>query len=368
MKRFLLVAVAALLAVITAGGAGGASASHATAVRPRLLLAVQYPIIAFAQDSNSLAWVGTGYNVHIRSLVTRRTATVGSAMPNANPRWVPTLALAGTRALWTRWGGGNSVETGLWTSSLGTRPTLIDLFTGGMEFPGGVFLGGLAGDGPTLIYGRTPERCENPNDPTTCSSLTVDGGGVVLVTGQYLQPAIDGIPAPALLAFAGHDPQSGAISQGLVAVAPAQTTLLSNLYRGVPRVAANGPVQVYRLLNRPIMTASVAPKGTVKALALSFSQLAVLLQRADGTLAVERYNPLSGNLIGVVAVPKATAPALGTGSAGTVFHVGRRIYLLAGQHAKLVWTAQVTPIGLSIEGRRIAWASSTHIMALTIPR
>lgn len=369
MKRwFLVVAVAGLLLALVAG-AGAAPAGQARTTRPHVLLSLPYSVVAFAQDSTAIAWVGSGYSVHVRSLVTRASATVGSAKPDVGTGWIPTLVLAGTRALWTQYGGGNSAEISLWTSSLGTRATAIDLFSGGMEFPGGVFLGGAAGDGPTLVYGRTPEQCDNPFDPTACHRLTVVGGGVVLVTGQYEQAPVSGIPAPALLAFAGHDPQSGAISQGLIAVAPAATPLLTDLGHE-PRVAENGSVQVYRLAG-PIgarLVTRVAPQGTVKALALNFDQLAVLVQRTDGTKVIERYNPMNGTLLGSVSVPIATASELSIGSAGTVFHVGNRIYLLAGNSPKLVWKAQGTPTGLSIEGRRIAWALGTHIMALTIPR
>jgi hypothetical protein len=370
MKRWFLVgAVAALLLAILTAGAAPAPAGLAKATRPQLLLSLRNPVVAFTQDSNAIAWVGSGFNVHVRSLVTSASATVGSAMPNARPNWIPTLALAGTHALWTRWGGGNSLEVSLWTSSLGTRPTLIEVFSGGMEFPGGVFLGGAAGDGPTLVYGRAPEQCDNPNDPTTCHSLSVVGGGVVVVTGQYEQAPVTGIPAPALLAFAGHDPQSGAISQGLIAIAPAATPVVTDLYRHLPRVAPNGPVQVYRLFGKGVVT--VVPRGTVEALALNFNQLAVLVRRTDGTKVIERYNPLNGTLLGSVSVPTTTASELSVGSAGIVFRVGKRIYLLTGQKPRLVWTTRATPIGLSIEGRRIAWAvnlSGARIMTLTIPR
>jgi hypothetical protein len=372
MKRsFLLAAVAALLLASLVAGAGPAPAGMAKATRPQLLLSLRNPVVAFTQDSNAIAWVGSGFNVHVRSLVTSASATVGTAMPNARPNWIPTLALAGTRALWTRWGGGNSLEVSVWTSSLGDRPTLIEVFSSGMEFPGGVFFGGAAGDGPTLVYGRAPEQCDNPNDPTTCHSLTVVGGGVVLVTGQYEQAPVTGIPAPALLGFAGHDPQSGTISQGLIAIAPAATPVVTDLYRHLPRVAPNGPVQVYRLSRKAVLVSTVAPRGTVEALALSFNQLAVLVQRTDGKKVIERYNPLNGTPLGSVAVPITTASDLSVGSAGTVFRAGKRIYLLAGKSSKLVWTTKAMPIGLSIEGRRIAWAvniSGARIMTLTIPR
>ncbi|HUK95080.1 MAG TPA: hypothetical protein VLU96_08515 [Gaiellaceae bacterium] len=295
---------------------------------------------------------------------------MGSARPSIGVGGpAPALALAGTRALWTRFEGGNNPETSLWTSSLGDVPIQIDLFVGSSGDPGGLFLAGVAGDGPMLLYGATSEGCYPPPwPPAPCPTLEARGG-VVTVTGQYEQPPISGIPAPVMIAFAAHNPQSGQISQGLLAVAPAASPLVSDL-GNVPRVAENGPVQVYWFLNKTVLLSSVAPRGTVMAIALSFAELAVLVQRADGTKAIERYDPHGGTLIGTTSVPKATASELSTNSAGTVYRVGRKIYLLAGGAPKLVWKAAGTPIGLSIESKRIAWAVDLkgrgRVVALTL--
>jgi hypothetical protein len=122
-------------------------------------------------------------------------------------------------------------------------------------------------------------------------------------------------------------------------------------------VVENGPVQVYRFLNKPVLLSTIAPHGRVRALGLSFSQLAVLMERANGGKAIERYDPQSGRRIAVTPVISTTAPELGVSSAGVVYRIGRKIYLFGGSAApKLVWQASATPIGLSIEGRRIAWA------------
>ena len=366
--RWALFLAVPLLLLGVSASAASAPASNAKPTKPKTLVTEKGPIRAFAQDAEAIAWIGLSYKVHVRSLLLGASAVVGSAAPVAGtPK--PALALAGTRALWTQFAGGTSMEYGLWTSTFGARPMLIDLFMGGNGDPGGIFLGGVAGDGPTLLYGKTAERCDNPGG-VDCKRLDVTGGGVIFVTGQFEQSSVSTIPAPVMLAFAGHDPQSGQISQGMVAVAPAESPLLSDL-GDAPRVAENGSVQVYRFLNKPVLVSSVAPRGTIKAIALSFPQLAVLVQRTDGTKAVIRYAAKGGALLGTTVVPKATASELSVSKAGIVYRVGKNIYLLGSGQPKLVWKASGTPIGLSIEGRRIAWAENVkghgRIVALTAP-
>jgi hypothetical protein len=116
---------------------------------------------------------------------------------------------------------------------------------------------------------------------------------------------------------------------------------------------------------------TVAPVGTVKAIALDFRQLAVPVERANGTKVLERYASQSGARIGTTAVPKATATELSLSKAGIVYRVGRKIYLLGSGDPKLVWRASGRPIGLSIEGRRIGWAENVkghgRVVALTVP-
>jgi hypothetical protein len=236
---------------------------------------------------------------------------------------------------------------------------------------GGEFLAGAAGDGPTLVYGKTTEVCDDIN-VLTCHRLDAVGG-LSFVTGQYQAPMIPGIPAPLMLAFTAHDPQSSMrISQGLVAVVPAATPVLSD-FDNVPRVAANGPVEVFRVLGpRPAvhLVSSVTPVGSVKAIALDFRQLAVLVERADGTKALIRYATQSGAVLGTSVVPKAAASELSVGKAGIVYRVGARIYLVGTGGPRLVWKASGTPIGLSIEGRRIAWAENSkgrgRVLTLTL--
>jgi hypothetical protein len=367
--RWKLASVSFLVLLSLVTTTGGAATGNGKPVAPRTLVNVKAPIHAFAQDADGIAWVDRHYKVHVRSLLTGASAVVGSAAPATGSGPAPELALAGTRALWSRSEGGNAPETSLWTSSLGTRAVAVENFYGNSGEPGGFFLAGVAGDGPTLAYGATLEGCYPPPwPPAPCQTLEASGG-VSFVTGQYEQPPISGIPAPAMIALAAHNPQSGKISQARLAVVPAASPVVTNL-ADVPRAAENGPVQIYWFLNKLVLLSSVTPQGTVKAIALHFGQLAVLVQRADGTKALERYDAQDGALVGTTAVPKTTASELSTSSAGIVYRVGRKIYLLAGGTPRLVWRAGGTPIGLSTEGTRIAWAVNLkgrgRIVAVTL--
>lgn len=379
MKRLLKWVSPALpaLALLIGVSAGTASApsGHATPVRPRTVVSVKAPIRAFAQDQETIAWVGSRYWVNVRSLRVRASAAVGYVGPARNgARWSPALTLAGSRALWNTFpSGGNSLESQLETAApWDPHATAIDLFIDSQTPNGGSFLGGLAGDGPTLVYGRTVERCDDPGG-NNCQRLDAVGG-VVLVTGQNQTATVPGIPPPVLVAFSAHDPQSSVqISQGLVAVAPAETPVTTDL-GSAPRVRQNGPVEVLQLLGGVAhLETRVAPVGTVRAIALDFHQLAVLVERADGTKAIERYEPRRGTLIGTTTVPRTTASELSISTAAIVYRVGYKIYLVsAGKGTpKLVWKASGTPIGLSIEGKRIAWAENVNgrgrIVAMTAP-
>lgn len=378
MKRLLkwvLFAVPALALLIgLLAGVASAPAGKAKPAKPRTVVSEKAPIRAFAQDEATIAWIGSTYRVRVRNLTTGMGAVVGSAGPAVSGiRWSPTLVLAGSTALWTTFpSGGNSVENGLLTAApFDPRATGIDLFSVPQSPTGGEFIGGMAGDGPTLVYAKTAEACDEINS-LTCDRLDTVGG-VTFVTGQYQAPMVPGIPAPVMLAFTAHDPQSSMrISQGLIAVAPAATPVLSD-FDNVPRVAPNGPVKVFRVLGpRPNvhLVSSVAPVGSVKAIALDFRQLAVLVQRADGTKALVRYAAKGGTLLGTTAVAKSTASELSMSKTGIVYRVGTSIYLLGAGKPKLVAKAAGTPIGLSIEGRRIGWAENVkgqgRIVALTL--
>lgn len=135
----------------------------------------------------------------------------------------------------------------------------------------------------------------------------------------------------------------------------------------------NGPIHVYDLTGRLLST--VKPVGTVRDIALAWPRLSMIVERPNGTKEIGRYNASTGKrllgMTGLGRIPLA-ATDLGASDAGLVFRVGSRIYFLGSHERTLrrVQQAQGTPIGLSIESRRIAWAVNIkgrgRIVALTL--
>ena len=88
------------------------------------------------------------------------------------------------------------------------------------------------------------------------------------------------------------------------------------------------------------------------------------MARSDGTTVIERYDAASGRLVGATTMPGASDLAIGTGK--IVFRVGNTIYpwWVVGKRPAVLWRSLGKPIGLSIEGRRVAWAANGRIRAL----
>ena len=88
---------------------------------------------------------------------------------------------------------------------------------------------------------------------------------------------------------------------------------------------------------------------------------------------IEWYDPRSGVELGSTAVAATIAPQLSVSGGKIVYRTGRTISVLDSANGKrsIVTTASATPIGLTIEGSRIAWgeniAGRGRIMALQIP-
>lgn len=331
--------------------------------RPHTLLATG-PIHAFAQDSNAIAWVDATDAVHVKQLSTGRAGVVGwvsSGVIGGGPVAPPALALAGVRALWPTYAGGASRETAMKTGALGekvppgqTRASFVGIFSYSNDSGNGTYLAGLAGDGTTLAYGHTDELCSDEN----CGIVEVGAGGATLVTGRATAAEL-AVPAPAHLA----------VSSGRIAVVPAADHAVPiPTSDHPPQPAENGPVQVYdthgHLLSR------VQPQGAVTAVALTWPDLAVLVRRADGSNAIERYDARTGAVLTVATVsPKVTSISIGT--RGVVYADGNAISLLdTSGTPKVLWRSTGRPFGVSIEGNRIAWAVSggghAYVQALTL--
>jgi hypothetical protein len=240
------------------------------------------------------------------------------------------LILGGKRAVWVKYAGVMTREAGIFAARPGQKkPTLVDAL--GVGEYGGTHLTGLAADGEqTIVYGDARVTC---NPRTDCSKWSLTEGGVHRIIG----------------------------TKSAIAVVPA---VLPDSRRRNLGAAPNGPVDVYNLSGS--LLAQVVPQGTVREVALSWPFLAVIVVRADGTTVIERYNVSTTELL--TATPMSGAANLAIGTGGIVFLVGKTIYTIHDGQPALLWHAATRPIGLSIEGRRVAWAAYGRIKALTLPR
>jgi hypothetical protein len=333
--------------------AAGLPPGRATArlAAPRTLYIEHGAIHKFAQDGDRISWVGgRHYVVHLRSVTGRRTlsgrsswvlghAGVGGAV---GAQSASTLVLGGTRAAWVKYGGVMTREAAIYTSKPGQKkPTLIDA-PGVTEF-GGTYLTGLVASGGTILYGDAIVRYS----PNGTYSLT--GGGVHRIVGKSYPPRIHGIPPAFSIATSGRR----------VAVVPAVVA------GDHPAAAPNGPVDVYDLSGRRL--ARVVPQGTVREVAVDWPDLAVIVSRPGGTTVIERYDAPNGRLVGATTMPGASDLSIARGK--VVFRVGNTIYLwwVVPKRPAVLWRSLGKPIGLSIEGKRVAWASNGRIRALTFP-
>ncbi len=342
---------------VAAGSAGGAGAPS----QPRTLLTVRGPIYAFAQDGDRVAWVAGDARVRVRSLSTRRTWIVGTVSFKDRASSAM-LALAGSRALWSFDAGGNSTEYPVVVGAPGHAPVEIAHLGYGLRGMGdGHDLVGVAGDGRTLAYGWVAEACAGePYCNTFEGPLVVTGGGISIATWapaprEWFPPVLAGAPPPALFAF----------TSGRVAVAAARA---STPIGTAPRVAEDASVEVYDLAG--VLQLRVPFLGLVRDVALSGRTLAVLLEQPNGSNVVQVFEVPNEQFVAGAFVPPAAAD-IATGSGGTIFRAGRDVYLVRSERVRLLARAAARPIGLSIEGRRIAWAETTHgkgrIRAVTAP-
>jgi hypothetical protein len=356
-KIALFLAVPTLLLNLSAS-AGTIVAGKAMPTKAHTLVSEKGPIHAFAQDTDSIAWIGSGYLVHVRRLVGRRGSVIGDARQRGGPVKVNgrPLALAGTRALWTSYNGGNFLETHIYAGSPAQTNEIYEL-DNQPGSPAGAYLGGVAGDGATLVFGDIGSNCDNEYN---CRRIDVSGA-VKRVSTEVKD--IPRIPPSFMLAT----------SSNRIAVVPAKTP---RFYPdiGPPRAAEYAPVEVYDLAGHLISTTVQMP-GIPRAIALSWPRLAVLVEFVDGNRQIQLYDASTGGYWiaggeGVFTRVPATVTQVAVGNLGAVYSVGSRIYLLRKQQPRLVWHASGSPIGLSIEGRRVAWAENVkgrgRIVALAI--
>ncbi|HZT84550.1 MAG TPA: hypothetical protein VE984_03910 [Gaiellaceae bacterium] len=359
----LVLCLALASVVVQAAGADEAG-------NPRTLLTTRAPIRAFAQGSSRIAWIGAKWHVDVRGNGRRpKTVRLGTAHPYTGNSGVPLhLAVAGTRVLWTRQGGGNLFETSVCVRKTGSghAPKIVFLASSVREGGPGSYFGPVVGVGSTLAYSAVDYECVDQND---CSQLAeapsrVNGVFRVIGTSWSTQlPAV--VPAATELAVSGN---RLALLPAPEQVAATQLTDPSS----PPPAAAGTAVQIRDATTGSLVT-QFTPPGTVRALALSGGVAAVVDDLGGGTRAIERYDATTGALLGTTG-NIAVGDALSASGHTLVYAVGGgKIEAMDFETGALrvIGVSPTPPIGLSIAGKRVAWAVNVHghgrVLALTLP-
>lgn len=361
---------AAVLGVALAASVAVQAAGAREAKAPHTLLTTKTRIRAFAQDSSRIAWIGAKWHVDVRGTGRKpKTLLVGTAHPYPQNSGVPSqLAIAGARVLWTRHGGGNLFESSVWVRKAGARRAakLVFIASSVREGGPGSFFGPVVGVGSTLAYAAVDYECVDQNDCSQLAEQPSPSNGVFRVngtTGIAQLPVI--VPAATELAVSGNR----------IALLPApeqvSATQLTNP-SSPPSAPPGTPVEI-RDSTTGSLVAQFTPPGTVRALALSGSVAAVVDVLGDGTTNIERYDTLTGALIGTTA-GIAAGDSLSLSGNTLVFSVGgRKIEAMDADTGaqRVLAVSPGAPIGLSVAGKRVAWAVNVHghgrVLSVTLP-
>jgi hypothetical protein len=357
------------------GFAAAVVSTAAAAPRPQTLW--QSPphqqISAFAQDGHLLAWFAPSKSACNRVYILDLRDSIRIGLPSASTqnvtcRWavVPPvrLALADTNALWTLREAAPAPLPFDYVLGAGFRDPKERRFqeVAHASRGAGLWLGGIAGDGDTLVYAVTSVDYVNevtclsdPKAPDACA-MKITGGGIYRVVGRQPQ-LVPGTAAALDVAAAGS----------VVAYVP--TAKIGT--RGAPLASAEFPIEV-RDAATGTLVARVSPQGTPVAIALT-SHLLATLERTPLGLRLAWYDLGTSALSGSVPVPGTTSPELSASDRQIVFEVGRSIRGVnpTSGHASTLTQAGSIPVGLSVEGSRVAWAENIkgrgRIRSLTVP-
>lgn len=340
MRIAALVVACALAAV-----AGDGSAARST--EPVALVSAGLPIVAFAQDGDRLAWVGEqpercgeeafpSLAVYVRSSAGGPVTRLSKPFCSIEGR--SELALAGRRALWTEHWHGNFGYTEVNTAEMGKSPVSLEGLQGLVGEPdgSGAYWGAAGGDGDVLAY-SVIVHSYGSCDPVEESCPLSTSGGVWRVEGRATRRVPGSGPATVLAVSA---PNVATLDCGHLA-------------------SCRTPITIRNARTGRIVT-SFEPLGPARDVALTPALVALL---ADGrpVRRIELRDARTGALRRNVPVPRGASGISAAGSI-VVYSVGRLVYGLDGRTfvSRRIARAAGAPVGLSIEGKRVAWAENAR--------
>jgi len=350
--RLLLTAIGVMAALGSASPGGGVQTLYRNP---------NGTIAAFAQDDDVVAWLAPGgrHQCNAVHLLSVKGAGLKTTLPkpgtdNVTCRWSIAdgpvrLAIAADpkedAALWTLHQKAqialDYVVGATAVQPLERRFAEVAHNNGGA----GLWLGGIAGSGPTLVYATTEIAYVDQVDCLSGGScaLKVAGGGIRRVVGRSDQLLPNTGPAVDVAAASGR-----------IAYIPAKMVGPN----GLPQAAAGQPVEIHDAATGGLL-AKVTPDGVAQGIALAPQVLAVI-ERSGAKTEIAWYDPTTTRLLGIEEVPPQTSTQIAANDGVIVFRVGRVIRGIdvATGAVRTLARAAATPIGLSVAGSRLAWAEN----------
>lgn len=296
---------------------------------------------AFAMDGSRMAWIsGSCRSVRVRKVAGGAVTVLGNAkLTECDDRGTPMIALAGTRAVWTEQTFGNFTYTYALTRAVEDKAAAkqLDYLVHQNDLDGD-WVTTAAGDGATLVY--TDLVVAGRTLPDDTDVYFADKGSVRRVVSRTRRIVRLADP-PLRISVAGNK-----MAVVVADRAQHQTAILR----------ASNTTKVLDLGGHTLATITTGKRP--RAVALAPPYVALLL---GSQVALYRYDTPQPTP-GPISDPHFTAPVLDAAGTLAVGRSGRTIWVydIASGRSRQVATAASTPIGLSIEGRTVAWAENVR--------
>jgi hypothetical protein len=331
-------------------------------------------IAAFAQDGALVTWFSPATSacnaIHVASVTNPAHVTLPEQRnaQNVTCRWQVTpgsvrLAVAGkdSRVAWTLWQAAPIPFDYLLGASVGSRKERRFQEFAHTKRGVGLWLSGVSGDADSLVYAiASVDYVDEAGCLTktgTCK-LKTSGGGLYRMMGRQTPRLVEGTEETGAVLLS--------VSNGAVAYAPSAAVGKD----GRPTAAADVPLEIVDIATGTSI-AHVTPQGVPLGLSLSSTVLATI-ERTPTGLRVAWYDRSTGAPEGSLAVPPTTSSDVAANETTIVYRVGRSIRAIDTATAKSreLTRAAATPVGLSVEGQRVAWAENlkgtARVRALTV--